>query len=245
LDAIEAEALELLGVDPGQAERFFGNRPVAGADRAFDVEAWQALANPHAVEANALIVVGVDGARFRDSLAMVATEVKTGYQWVLDVQERPANAGEDYEHDFKRADGVMVDTFETFNVWRAYVDPQWIDGLLDKWQGRWGDKTVVGWHTNRPRQMAWAVRNYTAAIGAGDVSHDGHPVFAAHIANARRQRVNVLDDENRPMHILSKDRTDSPLREDLADAAVLSWECRGDAIADGADNDYMPLAAWA
>jgi hypothetical protein len=33
LDAIEAEAAELLETDPAQAERFFGNRIVAGATR--------------------------------------------------------------------------------------------------------------------------------------------------------------------------------------------------------------------
>jgi hypothetical protein len=239
LDRIDGEIVALLTHDPPQAERWFLNRKLAGEDAAFDVAAWDALADRHEVERGALVVIGVDGARFRDSLAIVATEVATGYQWVLDVIERPDTAGDDYEHDFERADGVMIDAFDLFRVWRVYTDDQWITDLVDRWQGRWGEKRIVRWHTNRPRQMAWAVRNYTQAVGASDMSHDGHPVFARHIKNARRQKVNVLDDQNRQMHILAKDRPDSPRRKDVADAAVLSWECRGDAIAAGATGVSM------
>jgi hypothetical protein len=36
------------------------------------------------------------------------------------------------------------------------------------------------------------------------------------------------------MHVIGKDRPHSPFKMDLAAAAVLSWEARGDAIADGA-----------
>ena len=244
LDRIDGEIIALLEHDPAQAERWFLNRKLAGEDAAFDFETWEALAERHEVAARARVVVGVDGARFRDSLALVATEITSGYQWVLDVQERPSGVGDDYEHDFDQADGAMIDAFKTFRVWRVYVDDQWIADLLHRWQGRWGDKRVIAWHTNRPRPMAWAVRNYTAAIGAGDASHDGHPVFAQHIKNARRQKVNVYDDENRQMHILAKDRPDSPRRKDVADAAVLSWEARGDAIAAGVTDNTEPLVAW-
>jgi hypothetical protein len=44
----------------------------------------------------------------------------------------------------------------------------------------------------------------------------------------------VDDDKQRPMHTLSKPAQHSPLKIDGAMAAVLAWECRGDAIAAGA-----------
>jgi hypothetical protein len=245
LDRIDGEIVALLEHDPAQAERFFLNRKLAGEDAAFDHHAFGELANRHEVPEGALVVIGVDGARFRDSLAIIATEVESGYQWALGIWERPDDATDEYEHPFDEVDGAMAEAFDRYYVWRAYVDPQWIDHLLDKWQGRHGDKRVLPWLTNRPRQMAWAVRNYTAAIGAGDVSHDGDPVFSQHIRNARRHKVNVYDDHNRQMHILAKDRPDSPRRKDAADAAVVSWEARGDAIAAGASANTVPLAAWA
>ena len=108
------------------------------------------------------------------------------------------------------------------------------DHLVERWQGRWGAKRVIAWYTNRPRQIAWSVRSYTDAVGTGDMSHSGDDVFVRHLKNARRQKLNVYDDEHRQMYTLSKDRPDSPRKIDGAMAAVLSWEARGDAIAAGA-----------
>jgi hypothetical protein len=235
LDAIEAEAAELLQVDPGQAERFFGNRTVAGADQAFDVDRWRKRADTdYEPEPSALIVIGGDGARFDDALALIATEVESGFQWPLGIWERPEGAPEDYEHPFDDVDGVMIEAFERYDVWRAYLDPQYIELLVDRWQGRWGEKRVIRWYMNRPRQVGYAVRNFTSAIGAGDVSHSGDPVHERHIANARRMKLNVYDEDRRPLHAISKDRPMSRNKMDAAAASVVSWEARGDAIAAGA-----------
>jgi hypothetical protein len=234
LDRVESEIVALLPRDPAQAERWYLNRKQAGEDAAFDVHRWAELAAAHDVPAGALVVVGVDGARFRDALAIVATEVETGYQWPLIIRERPPGAGPAYEHDADAIDGVMVDAFARFDVWRAYVDPQHISHLLERWQGRWGDKRVVPWWTNRPKPIAWAVRNYSEAVAAGDVTHDGDGDLARHVANARRQKLTVRDDKGREMHTIAKDFPESPRKMDAAMAAVLSWEARGDAIADGA-----------
>lgn len=233
LDRVDAEAAAIAKRDPAQAERWLLNRKTTGSGKAFDREVWDALAKPHDLPRGSWVVLGVDGARFQDAFAIRGTEVLTGYQWTVGIWERPEQAGSDYEHPFDEIDGVMEETFDLYNVWRAYVDPQWIDHMLDKWQGRWGDKRIVGWHTNRPRQMAWAVRNFEDAIANGDLSHDGDPVCATHIGQAHKQQVNVVDDKQNRLHILAKDRPDSPRKIDGADASVVSWECRGDAIASG------------
>jgi hypothetical protein len=49
-------------------------------------------------------------------------------------------------------------------VWRLYADDQWIENLIERWQNRFGEKRVLVWRTNRPRQIAWAVRNFEQAI---------------------------------------------------------------------------------
>lgn len=245
LDRIDAEIVALLDRDPAQAERWFLNRKIAGEDAVFDGEHWDGLAKlEYEPEAGSLVVVGVDGARFDDALAIVATEVQTGFQWPLEIIERPENAPPDYEHDFDRADGAVVDAFERFYVWRLYADEQYIEQLVDRWKGRWGEKRVIGWLTNRPRQAAWAVRNYQTAVGAGDVSHNGDETFARHIKNARKQKVNVHDDNHQRMHTMSKDSPRSRRKMDGAWAGCLSWEARGDAIAAGATAVQGPLVAW-
>ncbi|MGH3029263.1 MAG: hypothetical protein ACRDNE_00575 [Gaiellaceae bacterium] len=235
LDRIDAEILALLPRDPAQAERWFLNRKQAGEAKAFRGAVWDKLGLEVSTPEGSFIVVGVDGARFVDALGLIATDIESGFQWPLGIWERPPAPPDGYEHPFDQVDGAMLDAFDDFDIWRVYVDPQWIDHLLEKWQGRWGKKRVLAWLTNRPHQMAHAVRGYTDAIGAGDLSHNGDPVFTRHIKNAVKQKVNVYDDDHRQMHTLSKDRPDSPRKIDGAVAGVLSWEARGDAIAGGAE----------
>jgi hypothetical protein len=231
-DRIDAEIEALLARgEAAQAERFFLNHKQAGEDAAFAPELVDARAAERVVPDGALVVIGVDGARFADALAIVATEVETGHQWPIGIWERPEHAPDAYEHPADDVDGAMVEAFDRYSVWRVYCDPQWIDHLVDRWQGRWSSKRVLPWHTNRPRQIAWAVRRYTDALTAGDATHSGDETFARHLKNARRRKLSVYDDEHRQMFTLSKDRHDSPRKIDAAMAAVLAYEARGDAVA--------------
>lgn len=234
LDVIEGEAAELMTVDPGQAERFFGNRIVPGGGAAYNAERWVELADREMkVPERAVITVGVDGARFDDALAVIATDVATGHQWPLGIWEKPAYAGDEYEHPGHEVDGAVAEAFDRFRVWRVYADPQWIDDLVDRWQGRWGAKRVIAWYTNRPLQMAYAVRRHVSAVHAGDLSNDGDAILSKHIRQCVKKKVNVRDERHRQMWVLAKDRPDSPRKIDGGPAAVLSWEARGDAIAAG------------
>jgi hypothetical protein len=250
LERIESEVVALMEQgDIAQAERFFGNRIQAGAGAAFDHARWDELANPRVVPDKSLIVVGVDGARWDDALAIVATEVESGHQWPLGIWEQPEHAPPDYEHPTEEVDGVLSEAFERFEVWRAYVDPQYIEGLLDRWQGRWGDKKAVKWLTNRPTQIAYAVREYVTAVNAGDLTHDGDSVMARHVRNAHKDQFKapVYDELRRRLWTLAKDRPGSPRKIDAAMAGVISWVARGDAIAAGATTTNEPskvLMTW-
>lgn len=243
LDRIDGDIVALLDRDPAQAERFYLNRERAAEASAFNLEQFKRLAlDQKEPDEGSVVVVGVDGARFVDALAMVATHPASGFQWPVGIWERPESADEDYEHPFDEIDGAMVDLFARFDVWRVEIDPQYIGHLVTKWQGRWGDRRVREWFTNRPRQAAWMIRNYTDAMGkraddgsvVADLSHSGDADLTRHIGNARKQKVNVYDDDHRQMYTLSKDRPNSPRKIDGAMAAALSWEARGDCIAAGA-----------
>jgi hypothetical protein len=234
LDRIDAEIEALLEHDPAQAERFFMNRKLASEGAAFDIQAFRSLAAPRTVERHEVVALGVDGARHDDAIAVVATHVRTGYQWPVAIIERPPHAPEDYEHDFSQVDGAVSEVFERYLVWRAYCDDQYIGTLIENWQNRYGHRRVVIWHTNRPRPIAWAVRNYEDAVSSGDVTHDGDATFVEHIQHARRRKLTVLDDKEHQMHTLCKDTIGSPRKIDAAMAAVLSWEARSDCVAAGA-----------
>lgn len=242
LDRIDAEIIALLDQgDPAQAERYFLNRKRATEGAAFDFERWNELGDPSIVVPDGeLVVVGVDGARWDDALAIVATTVESGHQWPLGVWERPGDAGDDYEHPTEDVDGVLLDAFERFEVWRVYIDPQKIEHLVDRWRGRWNHshdrnrQKIVEWFTNRPKQIGYAMRAYRAAMTAADLSHDGDAMMGRHVANAYRQPLNLRDEDGRPLWTIRKEFRGAPRKIDAAMAGCLSWECRGDAVAAGA-----------
>jgi hypothetical protein len=242
LDRIDQEIEALLEHDPAQAERFFLNRKMASEGAAFDFERFRKLAKPKTPPRNAVVVIGIDGARYDDALAVVACEVKTGYVWTVDIVERPADAREDYAHDLDRVFGAVDEVFRTYNVWRAYCDPQHIDPLITRLQNSHGDKRIVEWLTYRPRPIAWAIRNFQQAIGEGLVSHDGDERLVRHVRNARTRKLTVLDDRERQMVTLCKDHEKSPRKIDAAMAAVLAWEARSNCIAAGGElmDDFDP-----
>lgn len=242
LDRIEAECERLAAKgDPGQAERFFGNRIVAAADAAFDLARWNDLAIPgQGIAKGRTVTLGFDGARRRDSTGLVATDVESGHQIVVAAWHRPPQLADDdqWEIPDHEVDDAVAEAFDRWDVWRLYADPPYWETAVDRWTGRFTDKKgkprVVAWWTNRRRPMAFALRAYRQAMIDGSVTHDGDPTFAQHIGNARKVgQTGMLDDEGHPLWLIAKDRPDSPDKIDLAMAACLSWEARGDAIAAG------------
>jgi phage terminase large subunit-like protein len=231
-------------VDLAYWERVWLNRPTQDARQAFSSARWDELADAkHVVAPGASIVVGVDGARFRDGFGIVGTEVETGYQWSIGIWERPENAPADYEHPIDDIDEAMVAVFETFNVQRVYIDPQWIDHLVTRWSKRWGER-IFKWETHRSRPMASAVASYASAQKAGDLSHDGDETFTEHIGNARRRTLKIPGDDGQPLWVIEKERSDSPKKMDGAMAGVLSWQARGDVLREGGGAPSEPLVAW-
>jgi hypothetical protein len=210
--------------------------------RAFDLVKFNHLAHPAATESRpgppppdgAFVTLGFDGARRQDSTALIGTEIDTGYQWTLDIWERPPDADDDWEIEASDVDAAVEEAFARFDVWRAYCDPPYWDEWVDAWAGRYGTERVVKWWTNRQRPMAHALRAFHDAIVDGVAANDGHPTFAAHIGHAVRKTIPQRDDAGVPLWLIRKDRADSPRKIDAAMAGCLSWEARRDAIASGA-----------
>lgn len=242
LDRIDVEIDALSKRDPAQAERFFLNRVHAGEDVAFDLEAWRNNARPDIVVPDGtLIAIGVDGARWEDAVAVVASTVDGFHQWPLIIIEKPQNAGPDYEHDLEQVDAMVDAAFERYEVGLLYADPQKIEHLTDRWTGRYGKDRVANFVTNlRSRKLGDAVGCYLAAVASGDMTHDGDSVMARHVSNARRKVLPALDDDGRNLFTLTKDRPHSPNKIDGAMAGMISAEARRDCIAKGMLNARRP-----
>lgn len=221
--------------DRAYLERVWLNRLVRASERAFDIEQWRTLADAHYLPADgATITLGFDGGRWHDSTAVVATEVATGFQFLLGLWERPEIEVEYWEVDAAAVDGVIAEAFERWNVWRMYADPPYWETAVAAWAGQYGEKRVVEWWTNRQKQMAYAIKGFSSAIAAGDLLHDGNEHLQRHVGNAVRKYLRLRDEDGQPLWTIYKERGDSPHKIDAAMAAILSWEARSDALAAGA-----------
>jgi hypothetical protein len=221
-------------------ERVYCNRLVKSESQAFDVVRWRALATHVEVKPRDMITLGFDGSMFHDATGIVATHVKTGFQWVAGVWERPVNAPDDWKVPADEVDAEVRELFGRYNVWRLYADPPYWQSWIDGWVGVFGKDHVVEWWTNRRRPMTSALESFHTAIKEGTISHDGDPRLERHLGNARRHEIPQRDEEGRAVWLIRKDRADSPRKIDLAMAAVLSWEARSDAVAAGVLAESKP-----
>lgn len=203
------------------------------SDKAFSSDLWKSRSRGAYVPPDgAQITLGFDGARYRDSTGLVGTEIKTGYQWKVGLWERPP-AVEKWEVPQAEVEEAVAAAMERWSVALFFADPPYWESLVAGWAGMYGEKRVVFFLTNRWRKMADAVRSYGNAMKDGDLSHNGDPDFARHVANCHRRNLTETDDQGQPLFVVTKARPDSPDKIDLAVAGVLSWEARRAALADG------------
>lgn len=265
LDAIEAEAAELLETDPNQAERFFGNRVVAGADKAFNVELYRTLELWAAIAPGRKVTGGFDGSLTDDATGLVVTDIETGHQVVVAWWRRPPELDEhaEWQVPIEEVNAAVAFMFATWDVWRLYMDPPHYRDDLNRWAGEYGADRVIGWETSNRRRMVFALREFATDMARqpGVMSHgpllldehaepdqlalDAHQALIAHIGNAVRWPTQIRDEKGRFMWLIGKASPKSPFKIDLAVASILSWVARGDAIREGILNQPTHgRAAW-
>jgi hypothetical protein len=192
LDAIEAEAAEILEKDPAQAERFFGNRIVYGAGAWMDGDAWDARKAAREVPKKTALVLGFDGSDVDDWTAIRA-ETEDGYQFTprvgpdrLPAVWNPA----DYGGQVPRLEVMAAfdELFTQFDVVRLYADPPDWKTELDELAAEYGEKRVIRWETYRPVQMHAAAQRLHVDVMKAEsrFQHDGCEITATHMRNARK-----------------------------------------------------------
>jgi hypothetical protein len=229
LDAIEAEAHDLIERDVAQAERFFGNRVVAASDSWIDPKSWEERANPDLkLQPGDRITIGFDGSLRDDSTALVACRIDDGALFLLGVWESPtdADAAAEWEVPVGEVDAVLAQAFKDFDVARMYCDPAYWQDIVGRWANEHGEKIVVEWWTNRERAIVAALERFHTAVITGQLWHDGNETMSRHIANAKRK-------QTRSGVVIRKERDKSPRKIDIAMTAVLAYEARGDVVASG------------
>jgi hypothetical protein len=232
LDAIEAEASELAETDPAQAERFFGNRLVAGAGAWIEHNLWEARADTERiVPPKSTIVLGFDGSDMDDWTGFRA-ETLDGFQFTpkFGPNNRPAiwNPAEHGGQVPRLEVSAALDEIMTrYNVVLLYADPPYWDSEIDSWVDKYGDRVVISWYTRRVVQMYAAAERLKTDIAKSDTTftHDNCPITSGHVRNSRSAA--------RPQgrYVLTKGSQDQKI--DMCVTSILAHEAAMDAVAAG------------
>lgn len=81
---------------------------------------------------------------------------------------------------------AVSDMFARYKVVRFYCDPQDWYSEIGEWSLEYGTDRVFEWPTNRISPMFDEIRRFEVDLSQGRIRHDGCPIAAAHIANARK-----------------------------------------------------------
>ncbi|MCO6011425.1 hypothetical protein NE236_41395 [Actinoallomurus purpureus] len=233
LDAIEAEAAELLEKDPGQAERFFGNRMVSGIGTWLDAATWNGRAAKTArkVADGTRIVLGFDGSD-SDDWTGIRAETLDGFQFTptfgpdrLPTIWNPA----DYGGQVPRLEvaAAVDDLMARYDVVRLYADPPEWETEVDGWAEQYGEKVVIRWYTRRAAQMYDAAERLLTDVTKADsaFTHDGCETTATHVGNTRKAR--------RPGNKYVLAKASQSQKIDLTVCSILAHQAAGDVIAAG------------
>ena len=229
----------------GHNERYYLNLLVAGGGKWMDPSVWDAMHLPGwSPTAGTAIGLGFDGSKVRDATVLVATEMETGVQWVVQAWERNWLMA-DWHVDIDAVNEVVERTFDEFEVARFYCDPHWWEDEVSEWSGRWKG-IAAEWRTGGTTavKVARALHGYEQAIRDGACKHGGaqDDLFRRHVLNTVSRPVGGRAGEEELITI-SKATKDSRNNIDAAMAGLLSWTARLDAIADGWDVP-VPFKAW-
>jgi hypothetical protein len=231
LTSIDAEAAELAEKDPAQAERYFGNRNVAGVGTWLERPKWDArkAEAPRVLAKGTAVVLGFDGSDVDDWTAIRA-ETEDGYQFTptYGPDKRPCiwNPA-DWGGQVPRLEvqAAVDELFGFFKVVRMYFDPPGWETEGDQWAAKYGEKKVIRFETYRPAPMFAAVERLLTDVLKADsgLSHDGCDLTGVHVGNARKAA--------RPggRYVLAK--ASKAQKIDACVASVLAHEVAGDVTA--------------
>jgi len=228
LDSIEGEAAELAEKDPGQAERFYGNRIVAGLGTWMDGDKWNERKKLEDVPLKTQIVLGFDGSDV-DDWTGIRAQTKDGYQFTPVTPDGGPTIWDPFKHGGQvprlEVDAAVDWLFENYDVIRMYGDPPYWETELDAWAAKYGEKRVLRFETYRPVQMHAACERLLVDVNKAESAfhHDGCDITEQHMRNARKAQ--------RPSNRYVLTKPGDGRKIDMAVVSVITNEAAGDVTA--------------
>ncbi|WP_258038825.1 hypothetical protein [Streptomyces sp. SM12] len=242
IDRVVAEIWDP-STSPADARQFYLNQVTSAEDAWLSHLDVKAITNSEiVVEDGEAITLGFDGSHKRargvaDSTALVGCRVSDGHLFLIDVWEQPSGpAGVDWEVPKLEVHATVRDAIKRYNVIAFFADPAKWESDISEWESQFGKKLKVKssavhpieWWMNggRVTSIVRAIERLEHAVVDREITMDGSPVLTHHLLNARRRR------SIRGMQI-HKRYPDSPDKIDAAVAAVIAYEARAHALAQG------------
>lgn len=241
LNGIEAEAAEILIEDPRQAERFFGNRMVAGSAKWTTPEDWGGGDATVKVAKGERITLGMDAsdgtakaARVADSTVIRGCRLSDGFRFTIGVWEHEPDASGEYSEWFVPRAEVMEKlrwAFAYYDVVLAGFDPPYWRSEIAELAEEFGEDRIVEFRTANDQLMAAALQS----LSKTDTPHDGCPITRRHVLNAVTHVKEYRDDndERKKLVLVSKPTKDSPDKIDALISDAIAHDMRNRAIAAG------------
>ncbi|RZT87470.1 hypothetical protein EV383_4395 [Pseudonocardia sediminis] len=147
------------------------------------------------VDASTPVCAGFDGSENSD-FSVIRLETLAGFQFTprygpdrLPTIWDPAEWGGRIPRDQVLV--AWTEIVDTFTLERAYCDPGFHDETsweteIEQWARMWGEERFLPWPTNQIGRMYPALTRFVADLKTGELSHDGCPVTATHMGNARK-----------------------------------------------------------
>ncbi|MCQ9367961.1 phage terminase family protein [Brevibacterium sp. 91QC2O2] len=236
LRSIEGYTKELLLTNPGEAERFYGNRIVAGNNAWMPRGAWEERSRPAAVvQPRTRICLGFDGSESNDWTGIRA-ETLDLHQFTPTYHRGEREAiwnPRDWGGRVPRLEvnAAFEDIVSEYEVVLCYVDPFGWGTELATWAARWGDRVFVEWRTNRTNLMWEELEQFRTDVVQEDstFTHDGNKTAGIHIRNAVEKALGAQG-----KYYIEKPTEDQKI--DLAMSSVLAHSATVDSIKGGAAN---------
>ena len=210
----QAESPELTAAELLQLH---GNVWAASSKAWLPAGAWDELADQwHGVPDGSQVVLGFDGSYNRDATALVGCALgDTPHIFVIGVWERPPGVTS-WVVPRDEVDETVARALQRWTVLELACDPPGWHAEINRWAETYGSPPVIEVATNNRATMSELCSRLYTAIVNQNVTHDGNPRLAAHMANA------MVKETPEGAYITKGDRH-SARKIDLAVAAVLAF----------------------
>ena len=241
VDGIAAQYLEAAANrDEGaknEFRRYWLNQRRSLRRRAYPLDLWKSRAADRLVlPERTRVVLAFDGSYSRDSTGIVGCTIEAKpHLFVVAAWEKPPHDPR-WRTPVGEVETELEDAMEHYQVAELAPDPPGWRHEVEAWEAKYG-AVVVRFETNQTARMGPACDEFEQGFRDDEFSHDGDERLARHIAHC-------VAVKRGPHVVVTKEHPDSPLKIDLAVAAIVAYHrARWHYL--NAPTDTEPLFAWA